>query len=187
MLYVPFIEAMKELLWDPESPTFNVHWATADAVSPRKTWNLLEEFLPDREPAARLRFLRVFAHLSADTETWNAMNLQLLQQLGGPDLPHFRHMAFETWLEVARSAAIDMIPAEPFPLGVLKKNYVGHVFGLGIVGRTFPTAFARNQILGLTPSSDLGGVFHAVLSLDLDWKKAGTSDIFDSALRRGLG
>ena len=182
---------MQDSAFDPDSPNLNVHWVTAYAVSSFDTWNLLGEILPDSDSACKLRFLRIFGHLSSDMESWNMLNLALLQ-VCDPGLKPLKHALCKHWLEVARLATTDIIPAKPSSICVLKRHCEGHVIGFLCMGHTDPFAFNRNlqnslRLLDVRPLSRLQDGMIALLSLDFGWNEDGAVHTFQAANRTEEG
>ena len=162
--------------FDPDSPNFNVDWtgATADAVSFRETWNLVEGTLFSSAKEEKLRFLRILSHLTWRMESWNR-NLDILgQQDAG--WTHFKHCICKHWVAVARYTA-KMIPIEPLPMGLLLINNAGNAQGLRFMGHSYPSEFdglrASLRRMGCRPMLDVDTWLDVILSLD--WKEAGAS------------
>ena len=182
---------MKDSAFLPRSPNFNVHWATAYSGSSFDTWNLLDELLPDLDSACKLRFLRIFGHLSSDMESWNMLNLAHLQNFD-PGLTHFKHEVCRNWLQVACLAATGLIPAKPSSICVLLKNRRGQPIGIKLMGHTHPFADNQNLICSLDlndarVSCQLKEGLRALLSLDPDLNEDGEWDPVEEAKRTGRG
>ena len=98
-----------------------------------------------------------------------------------------------TRLEVAFLAAIDLVPASPSPISVLKKDENGHVIGLTNIGPGMPSVFWRTLQRQTGQLADGGqGVewhegLHALVSLDLDWRDPEAAETFRSASRSSSG
>ena len=190
-LFCIAVEAMKDSAFDPRSPNFDVRWtgARANAVNSFDTWNLLSDIFPDLDSASKLRFLRIFGHLSSDMESWNMLNLWCLQH-HDPGLEHFKHEICKNWLEVACLTAADRIPAKPSSICVLLKNRRGQPRGIKLMGHTHP--FADNQNLmrqmdvnDARVSSQLKEGLRALLCLDPNRNGDGEWDPVEAAKRTG--
>ena len=190
-LFCIAVEAMKDSAFDPRSPNFDVRWtgARANAVNSFDTWNLLSDIFPDLDSASKLRFLRIFGHLSSDMESWNMLNLAHLQHFD-PGLKHFKHEICKNWLEVACLTATDRIPAKPSSICVLLIAGRGYANGIVLMGHTHPFAHHRNLICSLDlndarVSSQLKEGLRALLSLDFGWNEDRALDAFQAAKRTG--
>ena len=182
------LKAMQEFAFHPNSKSFNVNWSvkTVDEVPPIMTCKLLKEAFPATDEAY-VRFVRVLARLTAYMEEWNMINLRFLQNWD-PGMKCLRHVLCEHWMELARSAATEMVPERPDPIFLLRSHESGRgVAGIVPLGHSFPAAFERNlRVLpfpNATPSLEVGDGAAALLSLDVDWSKETQSDEVLSAFR----
>ena len=72
------------------------------------------------------QFVEIFGSLTSLGESWNMMNLALLQNFD-PGLKTVKHCLFEHWIIIARARATSMISRDVSPIALLTRNTQGEV------------------------------------------------------------
>lgn len=158
---------------NPESPHLERTWRarSAPTVPADEAEGMVHEVLSELPLHADsgLNFVRIFGELTALGETWNMLDLELLQNYD-PGLTKFKHCVSHHWLEVARCAATRMIMEAP-PILLLKRGNRGQVIGCGVIGDAFPDNFAADlanslRLFDLSPNVRWRNVSLVLVSLD---------------------
>ena len=168
-----FLDAMRGNKFDPGTAHLEGTWTarSAPTVPADEAEAMVHEVLNGLPLHADsgLNFVQIFAELTALGETWNILNLELLQYYD-PELRKFKHCVSHHWLEVARCAATWMITEAP-PILLLKRGSSGKVIGCGVIGDAFPDNFTANlsnslRLPDLSPNVRWSNVSLVLVSLD---------------------
>ena len=186
-----FLEAMRDNKFDPESENFDVTWTakTAKKVPLREAVCLVQEALSGvlTHADSESQFVQTFGKLTAGAESWIMLRLGLLQNLHR-GFRRLKHVAFEHWLDLARTVATSMVSQDPSPVVLPRKLEQGPIGGLEDLGIAFP----RNSPQNLQDQLTLGdiiprlknwrSVFRSLLSFDWDIQREGIESFFRTAL-----
>ena len=145
--------AMSREAFNPKSEGFDLNdkWKSQE-VDELETRRLVQAAL--RDTAAEFgvenecRFLRVFGYLTLLGETWNMLNLKLLQNFD-PHMKRFKHEMSTHWVQLAAQLATKPIPLQPGPVALLWKNERGNTIGCEVAGDTPPFSDMLRQSLQL--------------------------------------
>ena len=168
--------------FDPQSEHFDLGWTvpTRPEVCEEKTKEPLGSYVSED---FHLPFVRVFGRLSQEAETWNMLNLALLQTYD-PGLKALKHFFYQLWIRIVKDTVTEKVPDEPEPFFVLKKNAGGYVFGMVLIGVDFPAVFDRElknalRLADISPcltegrQQPMGRVKEPLLALaawDINWE-----------------
>ena len=174
-----FLEAMRDNKFLPSSKSFQITWkaATTEEVPMYNARALVKEALDGLETHSNshCEFVEIFGHLTSLGESWNMMNLALLQNLD-PGLKTFKQYLCQHWMDIARAITTSMISRDVSPITLLVRNRRGDVCGLSTTGNSFPSIFDRNlnnslQLGAQRPSFDWTQVSQGLLSLDWHFRQ----------------
>ena len=93
------------------------------------------------------QFVAIFGYLTSLGESWNMMNLALLQNFD-PGLKTVKHCLCQHWIIIARARATSMISRDVSPIALLTRNMQGEVVSSSsTTDLSFPSSFDRDRHL----------------------------------------
>ena len=167
-----FLDAVRGNKFDPRTTHFERTWTakSAPTVPADEAETMVHEVLRGlpRHADSELHFVRIFGELTALSETWVLLNLELQQHYDG--LRILKHCCSHHWLEVARFAATSMITEAPPVLLLKRGKYNGCAMGCGVIGDAFPENFDAEliecQLFDVRPDVHWRNVSQVLVSLD---------------------
>ncbi len=184
-----FLEAMRDNKFLPPSKSFQITWkaATTAEVPMDNARALVKKALDGLETHSNshCEFVEIFGHLTSFGETWNMMNLALLQNFE-PGLRMFKHYLCQHWMDIARARATSMISRDVSPIALLIRNERGNVISLSTTGRSNPPNFDENlnNSLGLCDQRpNFAWIQVSRVLVSLDWNFQQDKSSFEEVLR----
>ena len=190
---------MEKDAFHPESEHFDLKWTAPKRpeVHEERMKELLSNYVKVSEEF-HLPFVRVLGRLSQEAETWNMLNLAVLEQYD-PGLKRFKHFFYKHWIRVVKLTVTERVPLEPEPLLVVQKSDRGWVIGMVAIGVDFPAVFGENLRNSVSlndlgpclregrqqPMSEVKHTLRALAAWDINWEdKAKALETFKACEER---